>query len=281
MKEKIKKNLLLSVLVLGLLLFGGCGETSQEATIGEPLRETTVDIQEEATTQDVPEETEDKVEVEKPKEEVKADVGTETTAELEAEVIEEPEAEFETKVEAEPEPEPEPEPKTEKSEEQVLFIQIKSVTSPISRGSYATLVAQTLPYASCNITVYYKSGPSKASGLYPKTASSSGEVSWTWKVGTATTPGDWRIVVISSLGGKTISETTYFTVYSKTPVASPPPEETAPPTSGVICSYNAYNCSDFSTHAEAQRAFETCGGVSNDIHRLDGDKDGAACESLP
>ncbi len=51
--------------------------------------------------------------------------------------------------------------------------------------------------------------------------------------------------------------------------------------SNVICSYNAYNCSDFSTHAEAQRVYECCGGVSNDVHRLDGDKDGVACETLP
>ena len=47
------------------------------------------------------------------------------------------------------------------------------------------------------------------------------------------------------------------------------------------CSSNIYNCDDFSTHAEAQTCFEFCGGVSNDIHRLDGDSDGDACESLP
>lgn len=47
------------------------------------------------------------------------------------------------------------------------------------------------------------------------------------------------------------------------------------------CSGNIYNCSDFSTHAEAQAAFEACGGAANDIHRLDSDKDGLACESLP
>jgi len=49
----------------------------------------------------------------------------------------------------------------------------------------------------------------------------------------------------------------------------------------VICSYNAYNCSNFSTHAEAQATFESCGGIANDVHRLDGDGDGIACESLP
>ncbi len=47
------------------------------------------------------------------------------------------------------------------------------------------------------------------------------------------------------------------------------------------CGSNIYNCDDFSTHAEAQRLFECCGGVRNDIHRLDRDGDGVACETLP
>ena len=51
--------------------------------------------------------------------------------------------------------------------------------------------------------------------------------------------------------------------------------------SGYTCSYNAYNCANFITHAQAQAVYEGCGGVSNDVHRLDRDKDGLACESLP
>lgn len=47
------------------------------------------------------------------------------------------------------------------------------------------------------------------------------------------------------------------------------------------CLTNIYNCADFSTHAEAQQVYEMCGGVNGDIHRLDNDKDGIACESLP
>jgi ABC-type multidrug transport system fused ATPase/permease subunit len=42
-----------------------------------------------------------------------------------------------------------------------------------------------------------------------------------------------------------------------------------------------YNCSDFETQPEAQTFFEKVGGVGNDVNRLDGDKDGEACESLP
>ena len=91
-------------------------------------------------------------------------------------------------------------------------LEIVSVTSPVSSGSNATLVAQTIPGAECDITVYYKSGASTASGLYPKTADSSGRVSWTWKVGTRTTPGSWQIVVEASSGGRTCTQSTYFAV---------------------------------------------------------------------
>lgn len=42
-----------------------------------------------------------------------------------------------------------------------------------------------------------------------------------------------------------------------------------------------YNCSDFSTQQEAQTFFLKVGGMKNDVNRLDGNKDGEACESLP
>ncbi len=50
---------------------------------------------------------------------------------------------------------------------------------------------------------------------------------------------------------------------------------------GYICERNAYNCSDFTTRSEAQRVYDECGGVAHDIHRLDVDGDGVACETLP
>jgi ABC-type multidrug transport system fused ATPase/permease subunit len=42
-----------------------------------------------------------------------------------------------------------------------------------------------------------------------------------------------------------------------------------------------YNCDDFSTQPEAQSFFQKVGGTAHDLNRLDGDKDGVACESLP
>ena len=47
------------------------------------------------------------------------------------------------------------------------------------------------------------------------------------------------------------------------------------------CSKNVYNCTSFKTQSEAQAAFDACGGSSNDVHKMDSDKDGSVCESLP
>ena len=52
---------------------------------------------------------------------------------------------------------------------------------------------------------------------------------------------------------------------------------------GAICNDPDfdYNCSDFETQQEAQAVMEECGGLGKDVHGLDGDGDGIACESLP
>ena len=53
-------------------------------------------------------------------------------------------------------------------------------------------------------------------------------------------------------------------------------------TASIFCGANTYNCSDFSTHAEAQSVYETClQETGKDVHGLDGDDDGSACEDLP
>jgi beta-lactamase superfamily II metal-dependent hydrolase len=87
----------------------------------------------------------------------------------------------------------------------VLFINVVSLTSPINAGAYASLTINTLPGAACTITVYYKSGPSQAAGLGPQTAGSDGNVTWSWKVGSRTSAGTWKIVVTASLNGQSKS----------------------------------------------------------------------------
>src|SRR5438552_2708517 len=84
---------------------------------------------------------------------------------------------------------------------QQIEIKLISLTSPVSPGNDATIVVKTAANANCQITVHYKSGPSKAQGLFPKSADNQGQVSWTWRVGSNTTPGQWPITVTCSAGG--------------------------------------------------------------------------------
>jgi hypothetical protein len=73
---------------------------------------------------------------------------------------------------------------------------------PAYRGNPVTLTARvSLENVICSITVYYKSGPSHARGVQPRKRPIHGRVSWTWLVGTRTTPGRWPIVVACGRAG--------------------------------------------------------------------------------
>ncbi len=65
------------------------------------------------------------------------------------------------------------------------------------------------------------------------------------------------------------------------PAAAPALSAGAESAGAYSCSANIYNCTSFKTHAEAQAAYEACGGPASDIHKLDQDGDGNACETLP
>lgn len=64
------------------------------------------------------------------------------------------------------------------------------------------------------------------------------------------------------------------------------PTPTLPPIGGqeqvCVCSGNAYNCGDFNTRSSAQACYNYCiAQGAGDVHRLDANSDGQACESLP
>lgn len=68
------------------------------------------------------------------------------------------------------------------------------------------------------------------------------------------------------------------------PTPVPPAATPAPAIHQAVCdcSGNIYNCPNFNTHAQAQACMNYCIAQGRgDIHRLDGDSDGVACESLP
>lgn len=67
---------------------------------------------------------------------------------------------------------------------------------------------------------------------------------------------------------------------TNTPTLTPAPTPTI--AMRFICASDAYNCSDFNTQAAAQEVFDYCVDLGfGDIHRLDFDNNGRACESLP
>ena len=79
-------------------------------------------------------------------------------------------------------------------------MKLVSLTSPVRAGSDATLTVAVPNGTSCAIVVTYKSGPSSAAGLYAQRARA-GRTSWTWKVGTRTTPGRWPIDIVCGAAG--------------------------------------------------------------------------------
>jgi hypothetical protein len=73
------------------------------------------------------------------------------------------------------------------------------VTSPVARGSYATLTVNVSKPAGCIINVVSAPASSRPSGLAPK-HSVNGFVSWTWMVDASTTSGKWPIYVYCDSG---------------------------------------------------------------------------------
>ena len=87
---------------------------------------------------------------------------------------------------------------------------VSFVNAPLSarHGQATTLIVKTSPNTGCSIQVEYKSGPSHAQGLVAKTSDGAGNVSWTWIVGSRTTPGQWPIYVTCG----SASDQTYINV---------------------------------------------------------------------
>jgi hypothetical protein len=67
-----------------------------------------------------------------------------------------------------------------------------------------------------------------------------------------------------------------------TPTVTPTPTATEVSSGPCPCQADTLNCSNFSTQPQAQACFDHCVNQgAGDIHRLDQDNDGVACESLP
>lgn len=69
---------------------------------------------------------------------------------------------------------------------------------------------------------------------------------------------------------------------TSTPTLTPTATATTQPQGPCPCNADVRNCTDFATHSQAQACFNFCVSQgAGDIHKLDQDNDGDACESLP
>lgn len=94
-------------------------------------------------------------------------------------------------VESEPAPE---------EEVQAAAPEVTKEPGTVPAGATASVSVRTKPGDTCSITVIYKSGASTAQGLVTKQANDAGAVSWSWKVGTRTTPGTWPVIITCGSG---------------------------------------------------------------------------------
>lgn len=97
--------------------------------------------------------------------------------------------------------------------------------------------------------------------------------------------GCWPTGVFAGVGAPLSAGVlpTPFDALSQT--AAPGLTPTGPASSQVavcLCDRNRYNCKDFGTYAKAQACYEYCKSIgAGDVHKLDADSNGKACESLP
>jgi micrococcal nuclease len=93
-----------------------------------------------------------------------------------------------------------------------LPVKVTKHTATAAAGNTASVTIKTSKKAECGIVVQYDSGPSTAKGLGPKTADSTGVITWKWQVGRNTSSGKVPIDITCTLGDLTGTASTSFTV---------------------------------------------------------------------
>lgn len=107
-----------------------------------------------------------------------------------------------------------------------------------------------------------------------------------WFLGYMSTGGLFGVSNSTAATATVTLPATYTPQTANTPLPdrtpAPPKTNSENDTAAVCsCTKNTYDCADFITQAEAQICFDSCYDVAGDIHFLDSNKDGRACETLP
>lgn len=88
-------------------------------------------------------------------------------------------------------------------------LEIVSLPAPTKRGNQASMTVRGTPSALYTLEIKYKSGWSVANGLGAQTADADGLVTWSWKVGSRTTPGVWEIKITDASGDILYNESAF------------------------------------------------------------------------
>ena len=118
-----------------------------------------------------------------------------------------------------------------------------------------------------------------ADGAWYSVKLASGATAW---VSAAYVTTDWDLSALATVAASDIPTPPPATNTPKpAPTSTPVPKPTAAPQPVCDCGGDYYNCSSFGSWNSAQACYNYCKSVGRgDIHRLDGDNDGTACESL-
>ena len=96
-------------------------------------------------------------------------------------------------------------------------------------------------------------------------------------------PTNWPVIILSVIGVIVLTLLVIFWIIPTyfSDKAKDNNSEGILPINTYDCSSDVYNCGDFTTQAEAQEVFDYCSQQgAGDVHQLDRDGNGQACESL-
>ena len=82
-------------------------------------------------------------------------------------------------------------------------VRVTKITETVAVGDPASITVFTLKGANCSIEVLYDSGVSTAKGLDPTDADANGIATWSWTVGSKTSPQTVPLTVTCSVPGRT------------------------------------------------------------------------------
>ncbi|MDR1674474.1 MAG: hypothetical protein LBR54_03375 [Oscillospiraceae bacterium] len=104
---------------------------------------------------------------------------------------------------------------TQSSYAETADIILISMTAAVEAGQQASVTVRGQPETQYNISVYYSAGKSQSKELVPKISDEFGNVSWQWRIGAGTKPGNYHLEV----SHETQILKVYFNVIKTEPLA--------------------------------------------------------------